>query len=192
MKQESLKLIEEVISTCGRWVCLELSPESLYFEFADVQLYNEAYPYSNNLTLRFGENLFFKIYYNTKESLDSIIEEDNFNSYKEFSFNLKQDMFKFQDIKFLDILENKYENSFSLNTNNPICDFILTFDLEDVGIIVGGDLLNFFNDFESLNESDIRKLSNKWCVYYLDYWFKKNNDKEYNYDYLCESIPLNF
>ncbi|WP_225369883.1 hypothetical protein [Methanobrevibacter arboriphilus] len=46
--------------------------------------------------------------------------------------------------------------------------------------------LIFFNDFESLNDHDIKKLSNQWWVYWVDYWKSKKTDHEYEYDPACE------
>ena len=49
---------------------------------------------------------------------------------------------------------------------------------------------NFFNDFEALDDDEIKRVSNTWMMYYLDYWNKKGTDKEYDEDPLCEEFPL--
>ena len=56
--------------------------------------------------------------------------------------------------------------------------------------MVGGDFVNCFNDFESLDDDEIKRVSNNWILYYLDYWNKKGTDKEYAEDLLCEEFPL--
>ena len=66
------------------------------------------------------------------------------------------------------------------------CDFLLTVALDKIAIVCGANQLHFFNDFESLNDEDIKKLSNQWCVYWLDYWKNKN---KYEYDSSCEVFP---
>ena len=73
---------------------------------------------------------------------------------------------------------------------NENFDFLLCFECEDTAIAVGGDYVNCFNDFESLNDDEIKRVSNNWILYYLDYWNKKGTEKEYEEDLLCEEFPL--
>ena len=167
MKKQTLNLLEDVISTAGEWISLEISSDSLYLEFSNTQLYNDDYPNSTELTLRFGKNIMLNIYYNNLEDIEPLVENNVLTfSFKEFSFKLKNEEFKFQDINYLNDMKELYKFCLNLN-NNKYCDFILVFNLENFGILVGGDILSVFNDFEYLNEFDIKNLSNKWCRDYL-------------------------
>ncbi len=188
MKIQNLKLLEEIISTCGNWTCLEIAPDSIYLEFSNTQIYNDDYPNSTELILRFGENTLLNIYYDEIEDIKQLVNEDNTlnNSFKEFSFKLKKEEFKFQNIEYRETLKKNYKKYLSLN-NNEYSDFTLSFELEKFAIFVGGDLLNLFNDFESLTEFDIKKLSNKWCRHYLKYWNKKLKGEEYTPNQFFES-----
>lgn len=188
MNLKNLKLIEEIISTCGIWTSLEITPDSIYLEFSKTQIYNDDYPNSTELVLRFGENILLNIYYNDKEDIKQIINENNtlINSFKEFSFKIRKEEFKFQNIKYTQKIKKQYKKSLNLN-NNENTDFSLSFKLEKFAITVGGDLLHLFNDFESLSENEIQNLSNKWCREYLNYWNKKRNGENYTPSPIFES-----
>ena len=41
-----------------------------------------------------------------------------------------------------------------------------------------------------LEYDEIKRVSNTWMMYYLDYWNRKGTDKEYDEDPLCEEFPL--
>ena len=216
MDLKSLNLIEDIISTSGRWTWLEISPEALYLEFKDVQLFNpknETIKFedlSSEIAIRFGENIFMAIFFNEIEdvkflglsdNLQDLMEsniinfKDNLMSFhKEFSLNIVKNQFKFQDRDFLKAIASYYKNKNILVENyeegNNGYDFLLCFTAGTVSIAVGGNNIHFFNDFERLNDEDIKNLSNKWCVYYLDYWNKKGTNKEYAFDSVCEALPF--
>ena len=69
-------------------------------------------------------------------------------------------------------------------------DFLLAFTVDRIAVVAGGNVINFFNDSESLNDEDIKKASNNWMVYYLKYWLNKGTPNEYKKDFLCEENPL--
>ena len=108
-------------------------------------------------------------------------------------FSKKVIEFKFQNYDYLSEIEGKYNfkkvlaDKINENENN---DFLLSFECEEIAIAVGGDLINFFNDFEALDDDEIKRVSNTWMMYYLDYWNKKGTDKEYDEDPRCEEFPL--
>ena len=112
--------------------------------------------------------------------------------YQEFS--KKVIGFKFQNHDYLKEIAAKYKfkkvlaDKRSEKGNN---DFLLSFECEEIAIAVGGDFINFFNDFEALDDDEIKRVvSNTWMMYYLDYWNKKGTDKEYDEDPRCEEFPL--
>lgn len=217
MEKKSLNLIEDIISTAGRWTWLEISNDALYFEFKDVQIFNpkndtnKFEDSSSEIAIRFGENIFLAIFYNDIKDVeflglsndlqnlmksDTINFKDNLmNFHKEFSLKIVKNQFKFQDRDYLKAIANFYENKKILVENyedgNNGYDFLLCFTVNNVSIAVGGNNIHFFNDFEQLNDEDIKNLSNKWCLYYLDYWNKKGSNEEYSFDSICEEFPLN-
>ena len=101
--------------------------------------------------------------------------------------------FKFQDYDYLKEITGKYKFKKVLadkRDQNENYDFLLSFECEEIAIAVGGDFINFFNDFESLDDDEIKRVSNTWMMYYLDYWNKKGTDNEYEKDPRCEEFPL--
>ncbi|MDO5850336.1 MAG: hypothetical protein Q4P14_03895, partial [Methanobacteriaceae archaeon] len=137
--------------------------------------------------LNIGESTFNELFCLNKMFSDL----DNPYFYTEFSKKIFR--LKFQDYNLLDELKTKFEfNNILINNNldNSNHDFLLILDCDNVAIAVGGDFIHTFNDSQSLNDDDIKRLSNKWILYYLDYWDKKGTDEEYKEDLLCEENPF--
>ena len=205
MNRNSLNIIEDCISTCGKWVNIEVVSDSIYVEFKQVQLFNnnpnlkENYTYDSNLAIRFAENSFFSILYNNEEDISFLDEIKTYDSSFSISFekNIKEDNFKFQNIDYLNSIIDDYEHetifieNYKNNLENSGPDFILTFISDDIVICVGGNRLHIFNDIESLDDNEVLKLSNKWAKYYLKYWQLKGSPEELDYDPVCEVNPIN-
>ena len=217
MNTRSKEIIEEAISQ-GLWTWLEIdnNSNSLYLEFENLKLSSRPIfdnSYRGELAIRFGQNIYLALFFNKKEDLGFLrFNEDFINQlinedikltdkfpyfYQEFSKRLIK--FKFQDFDYLNEIISKYSIKMDLVDNrkqkenlneNESYDFLLCFECEDVAVIVGGDFINCFNDFESLNDDEIKRVSNNWILYYLDYWNKKGTDKEYEEDLRCEEFPL--
>ena len=197
MKQKTLNLMEGAISAAGKWVWMEIGPDSIQLEFGNVQLYkyelNEFKSHSSMITIRLANNAFFKLFYNDN-NFDNNFEKDFLNPANDTSYDLNNKDFKFQDFNLLEKMENnyKYQKDFLGNTNNNIkngeIDFLLCFTTEQVAVATGGNQIQFFNEFDLLNDEKIKKLSNKWWVYWVDYW--KNEKASYEYDVACEVYPL--
>lgn len=211
MNSRSKEIIEEAISQ-GRWTWLEIdnNSNSLYLEFENLKLSSQPIydnSYRGELAIRFGQNIYFALFFNEKEDLNflrfnedymnQLLESDEFITdrfpyfYQEFLKPITK--FKFQDYDYLDEIKGRYNHKKDLADNrddNKSFDFLLSFECEDIAIAVGGDFVNCFNDFESLNDDEIKRVSNNWILYYLDYWNKKGTDKEYGKDLLCEEFPL--
>lgn len=196
MKQRTLQLMEEAISSAGKWVWFELANDSFQIEFEDVQLYKPSSrnkKHSSELAIRLADNGFFSLFYNEIEDINFLSAEGYI--YDDFSFNLLSDGLKFQDFEFSKKTANSYIYEKSL-IGKPFedilegeCDFLLTIRFDKIAIVCGANQLHFFNEFESLNDEDIKRLSNQWCVYWLDYWKSKETDK-YEYDPACEVFPF--
>jgi|GEM_PF-1898492 len=253
MNNRSIKIIEEAISK-GKWTWLEFdnNSNSIYLEFINLRLSSNPilnkYSYKGELAIRFGQNIYFSIFYNDCDDLKFLnLDNDLFNKiflsdelltdfysyfYKEFSLDVVD--FKFNDFDFLNkikndfsktnILINNCKRDYSINSNNSnstidsavscsdsavsccdsansssdstsssigsFSDFLLCFRCENIAIVVGGNFVNCFNDFETLNDDDIKRLSNNWYLYFLNYWNKKGTDEELEFDLLCEEFPL--
>ena len=211
MNSRSKEIIEEAISQ-GRWTWLEIdnNSNSLYLEFENLKLSSQPIydnSYRGELAIRFGQNIYFALFFNKKEDLNflrfnedymnQLLESDEFITdrfpyfYQEFLKPITK--FKFQDYDYLDEIKGRYNHKKDLADNrddNKIFDFLLSFECEDIAIAVGGDFVNCFNDFESLNDDEIKRVSNNWILYYMDYWNKKGTEKEYEVDLLCEEFPL--
>lgn len=211
MNNRSKEIIEEAISQ-GKWTWLEIdnNSNSLYLEFENLKMSSQTIfdnSYRGELAIRFGQNIYLAMYFNDREDLGFLrFNEDFFNQliggevkltdkfpyfYQEFSLNINK--FKFQDYAYLNEIIESYGNEKSLVDNrkeNEGYDFLLCFECEKIAIVVGGDFINCFNDFESLDDDEIKRVSNNWILYYMDYWNKKGTDKEYDEDLLCEEFPL--
>lgn len=211
MNNRSKEIIEEAISQ-GKWTWLEIdnNSNSLYLEFENLKMSSQTIfdnSYRGELAIRFGQNIYLALYFNDREDLGFLrFNEDFINPlidveikltdkfpyfYQEFSLNINK--FKFQDYAYLNEIIESYGNEKSLVDNrkeNEDYDFLLCFECEKIAIVVGGDFINCFNDFESLDDDEIKRVSNNWILYYMDYWNKKGTDKEYDEDLLCEEFPL--
>ena len=201
MKQKTLNLMEEAISAAGEWVWMEIAIDSIQLEFTNVQLYspklNESEPHSSTIAIRFSDNVFFKVFF-PEENYEKLAK-DFFNPFSEISYSLNNQNFKFQDFKLFEKLKKDFPhqkdlkvNSNNNNNNNNIqngeIDFLLCFKTDKVAVATGGNQIQFFNEFNVLNDEEIKKLSNKWWVYWVDYW--KNKNHSYEYDIACEVYPL--
>ena len=211
MNNRSKEIIEEAISQ-GKWTWLEIdsNSNSLYLEFENLKLSSQSIfdnSYRGELAILFGQNICLSLFYNKKEDLSFLrLNKDYFNElinsnqyitekfpyfYQEFTKSIKK--FKFQDNDYLKEIREKYSSQKDLvdmRNENKSYDFSLAFECEDIAVVVGGDFINCFNDFESLNDDEIKMVSNNWMLYYMDYWNKKGTDKEYAEDLLCEEFPL--
>ena len=217
MNNRSREIIEEAISQ-GIWTWLEVdnNSNSLYLEFENLKISSQAIfdnKYRGELAIRFGQNIYLALFFNKKEDLSFLrLSNDYLNElidsnrpitdrfpyfYQEFSKKLIK--FKFNDYDYLKEISEAYHSQKVLVDNRSQkendaekneYDFLLSFECEDVALAVGGDFVNCFNDFESLNDDEIKRVSNNWILYYLDYWNKKGTDNEYDLDLLCEEFPL--
>ena len=211
MNNRSKEIIEEAISQ-GKWTWLEVdnNSNSLYLEFENLKMASQPIfdnSYRGELAIRFGQNIYLSLFFNKKEDLSFLkFNEEYLNQfldsnqfiterfpyfYQEFSKKVQK--FKFQDGEYLNEIEGKYVNKKDLLDNrneNKACDFSLLFECDGLAVSVGGDFVNCFNDFESLNDDEIKRVSNNWILYYMDYWNKKGTSKEYPADLLCEEYPL--
>jgi len=189
--------MEEAISSAGRWTWVELANDSIQLEFEDVQLYKpslEKYDkHSSEIAIRLADNAFFTLFYNKDNDINFDI--DFLENLNDFSYKVSNEGLRFQNFDFFKKIVNSYNHrkilagkSFEDNYEIEV-DFLLCIAFEDIAIACGANQLNFFNDFEALNDEDIKRLSNQWWVYWMDYWKAKEADNRYEHDPACEAIP---
>ena len=192
MNTRSLKLIREVIVNSGKWTSLDVSQDSIYITFKDVELGTPKADENSSLVVRFAADSFFTAFYNNIWDIDFLSRYDFKNHLlsEEFVFNVR-------DVRFIDFeyLNNffynyKKEKSFSVvdefSIHNIRNDFFMLFETDEIAVVVGGNQMDFFTAYERLDDASLRELSNQWMLYFLKYHLKRNIIK----DPMCENHPL--
>ena len=193
MKSNSLKLIEDVIGNFAKLASVEISGDSIYLEFIDVELGNPKNENDLTLSMRFGDNSFLTVFYDNIWDIDFV---SNFNYKYHF---LREDLLL--DVRKIRFLDFEYLNTFFYNyskqknfsqdrefdVHNIRCDFFCLIEFGDIAIAVGGNELDFYTPSERLDDNRLKELSNQWMMYYLTYHQKRNIIK----DPMCENHPLN-
>lgn len=192
MNGRSLKLIRDVIINSGKWTSIEISQDSIYLEFKDVELGvpNEMDDFS--LTVRFALDSFITIFYNNIWDID-FLSKYNFKK----QLLSEEVFFEIEDIKFVDFeylntffYDFKKEKTISVvedfNIHNIRNDFFMLIKTKELAVAVGGNQMDFFTKDERLTDASLRDLSNQWMLYFLKYHLKRNIIK----DSMCENHPL--
>ena len=192
MNGRSLKLIREVIINSGKLTSIEISQDSIYMDFQDVELGVPKETEDFTLTVRFAVDSFFTVFYNNIWDIE-FLSKYNFKSQLLSEYVLLD----VEDIRFVDFeyLNNffydyKKEKSISVvedfNIHNIRCDFFMLIKTKEIAIVVGGNQLDFFTKHEKLDDASLRELSNQWMLYFLKYHLKRNIIK----NPMCENHPL--
>ena len=192
MNVRSLKLIREVMVNSSKWTSIEISQDSIYLQFRDVELGTPKSDESFSLVVRFADDSFFTVFYKNIWDID-FLSRYNYN-YKLLSEEVK---FNVKDVKFIDFeFLNKFFYDFKkektisysddFDIHNIRNDFFMLIEMDDIAIVAGGNQMDFFSPFERLDDSSLRELSNQWMLYFLKYQQKINIIK----DPMCENHPL--
>lgn len=192
MNRRSLKLIREVIINSGKWSSIEISQDSIYLQFRDVELGTPKMDEYFSLVVRFAMDSFFTAFYNNIWDID-FLSKYNFKN----KLLSEEVLFKVKDIRFIDFeylnkffTDYKKEKSISVvedfNIHNITNDFFMLFETDEIAIVVGGNQMDFFSPFERLDDVSLRELSNQWMLYFLKYHQKRNIIG----DPMCENHPL--
>ena len=192
MNTRSLKLIREVMINSGKVTSVEISQDSIYIEFKDVELGNPKSNEEMSLTVRFAEDSFFTVFYNNIWDVDFMSKYDYKKQLlsQEIFFDIKE--IKFIDFEYLNTFFYNFKSEKSISSvedfsiHNIRNDFFMLVDTKDVGFAVGGNQMDFFTPFERLDDASLRELSNEWMLYFLNYHLKRNIIK----DPMCENHPL--
>ncbi|MBQ6511924.1 hypothetical protein [Methanobrevibacter sp.] len=194
MNGRSLKLIREVLINSGKLTSIEISQDSIYLEFKDVELGvpNEMEDFS--LTVRFASDSFITIFYNNIWDIDFLSKYDFKNQLLS-----EEIFFEIEDIKFVDFeylntffYDYKKEKTISViedfSIHNIRNDFFMLIKTKEMAVAVGGNQMDFFTKDERLTDASLRDLSNQWMLYFLKYHLKRNIIK----DPMCENHPLEY
>ena len=192
MNTRSLKLIRDVMINSGKVTSIEISHDSIYLEFKNVELGNPKSNEEMSLTVRFAEDSFFTVFYNNIWDVDFMSKYDYKKQLlsQEISFDIKE--IKFIDFEYLNTFFYNFKSEKSISSvedfsiHNIRNDFFMLVDTKDVGFAVGGNQMDFFTPFERLDDASLRELSNEWMLYFLNYHLKRNIIK----DPMCENHPL--
>lgn len=192
MNIRSLKLIREVMINSGKWISIEISQDSIYLSFRDVELGTPRDDENFTFTVRFAEDSFFTAFYNNIWDID-FLSKYNFKNQllsEEVIFNIKE--VKFIDFEYLNTFFYNYKKNKSVSVvddfdiHNIRNDFFMLIETDEIAIVVGGNQMDFFSPFERLDDASLRELSNEWMLYFLRYHLKRNIIK----DPMCENHPL--
>ena len=194
MNTRSLKLIREVLINSGKWTSLEISQDSIYLQFRDVELGTPRADESFSLVVRFAEDSFFTAFYSNIWDIDFMSKYDFKNHLlsEEFKFNIKE--VKFIDFEYLNTFFYNFKKEKSVSVvedfdiHNIRNDFFMLVETEEMALAVGGNQMDFFSPFERLDDHSLRELSNDWMLYFLKYQQKLNIVK----DPMCENHPLKY
>ncbi len=192
MNTRSLKLIRDVIINSGKWTTIEISQDSIYIGFKDVELGTPKHDEDLSLTVRFAGDSFFTAFYNNIWDVD-FLSKYNFKN----QLLSEEVYFEVKDIRFIDF---EYLNTFFYNfkkektvsvvedfdIHNIRNDFFMMVETKEIAFVVGGNQMDFFSPFERLDDASLREMSNQWMLYFLSYHLKRNLIK----DPMCENHPL--
>ena len=192
MNGRSLKLIRDVIVNSGKWTSIEISQDSIYLEFKDVELGVPKETEDFSLTVRFALDSFFTVFYNNIWDIE-FLSKYNFKN----QFLSEEVLFEIEEIKFIDFeylntffYDYKKEKSISViddfSIHNIRNDFFMLIKTNEIAVVVGGNQMDFFTKYERLTDASLRELSNQWMLYFLNYHLKRNIIK----DKMCENHPL--
>jgi hypothetical protein len=193
MNNNSLRLIEDVIINFAKLASIEISSDSVYLEFIDVELGNPKRDNDLSLSMRFAKNSFVSIFYDNIWDIDFISNFDYRNHYLHDEPILDVRKIKFLDFEYLNTFFYNYSKQKDFTTDNEFdvhnirTDFFCLIEFANIGIVVGGNEMDFFTPTERLDDNILKELSNQWMMYYLTYHQKRNIIK----DPMCENHPFN-
>lgn len=193
MNNRSLKLIREVIINSGKLVSVEMSQDSIYLEFSDVELGVPKETEDFTITVRFAVDSFITVFYDNIWDIDFLAKYNFKNQLlsEEVLYDIEE--LKFVDFEYLNTFfyDFKKEKTISVvedfDIHNIRNDFFILIRTREIAIVVGGNQMDFFTKEERLDDTSLRELSNQWMLYFLKYHKKRNILIK---DPMCENHPL--
>ncbi|WP_296795027.1 hypothetical protein [uncultured Methanobrevibacter sp.] len=193
MKSNSLKLIEDVVGNFAKLASVEISEDSIYLEFIDVELGVPKNDDDLTLSMRFAKNSFLTVFYDNIWDIDFVSHFNYRNHFLQEDVLLDVRKIRFLDFEYLNTFFYNYskQKDFTLDkefdVHNIRCDFFCLIEFGDIAIAVGGNEMDFFTPTQRLDDGLLKELSNQWMMYYLTYHQKRNIIK----DPMCENHPFN-
>ncbi len=193
MRNDSLKLIEDVIGNFAKLASVEISGDSIYLEFIDVELGNPKNDEDLSLSMRFAKNSFFTVFYDNIWDIDFVSSFSYKNHFLQEELLLDVGRIRFLDFEYLNTFFYNYQKQkdFSLepeyDVHNIRADFFCLLEFSNIAIVVGGNEMDFFTPTSRLDDNILKELSNQWMMYFLTYHQKRNIIK----DPMCEKHPFN-
>lgn len=193
MKSNSLKLIEDVVGNFAKLSSVEISEDSIYLEFIDVELGVPKNDDDLTLSMRFAKNSFFTVFYDNIWDIDFISSFNYKNHFLQEDLLLDVRKIRFLDFEYLNTFFYNYSKQKDFTMDNEFdvhnirCDFFCLIEFGEIAIAVGGNEMDFFTPTQRLDDSLLKELSNQWMMYYLTYHQKRNIIK----DPMCENHPFN-
>lgn len=193
MRNDSLKLIEDVIGNFAKLASVEISGDSIYLEFIDVELGNPKNDEDLSLSMRFAKNSFFTVFYDNIWDIDFVSNFNYKNHFLQEELLLDVGRIKFLDFEYLNTFFYNYQKQkdFSLeaeyDVHNIRADFFCLLEFSNIAIVVGGNEMDFFTPTSRIDDNILKELSNQWMLYFLTYHQKRNIIK----DPMCEKHPFN-
>lgn len=172
MNGRSLKLIREVIVNSGKLTSIEMSQDSIYLEFKDVELGVPKETEDFSLTVRFALDSFMTVFYNNIWDIE-FLSRYSYNSQllsEEVLYDVEE--IKFVDFEYLNefFYDYKKEKTISVvedfSIHNIRNDFFMLVKTKEIAIAVGGNQMDFFTKYERLDDASLRELSNQWMLYF--------------------------
>ena len=193
MNTRSLKLIREVMVNSGKWISIEISQDSIYLEFKDVELGTPKETEDFFLTVRFAVDSFITIFYDNIWDIDFLAKYNYKNQLLSERVLFDIEEVKFIDFEYLNTFFHDYKKDKTISIvedfdiHNIRNDFFMLIKTKEIAIVVGGNQMDFFTNHERLDDSSLRELSNQWMLYFLKYHQKRNIIIK---DPMCENHPL--
>ena len=162
MNVRSLKLIREVMTNSGILTSVEISQDSIYLEFKDVELgvpkESEDFP----LIVRFASESFFTVFYNNIWDIE-FLSRYNYKS----QLLSEEVLYEVEEIKFVDF---EYLNEFFYDYKNQLLSEEFVFNVKDVKFIDFEYLNKFFYNFKKdkvisvVEDFDIHNIRNDFFM----------------------------
>ena len=193
MRNDSLKLIEDVIGNFAKLASVEISGDSIYLEFIDVELGNPKNGEDLSLSMRFAKNSFFTVFYDNIWDIDFVSSFNYKNHFLQEELLLDVGRIRFLDFEYLNTFFYNYQKQkdFSLeveyDVHNIRADFFCLLEFSNIAIVVGGNEMDFFTPTSRLDDNILKELSNQWMLYFLTSHQQRNIIK----DPMCEKHPFN-
>ena len=144
MNTRSLKLIRDVMINSGKWTSIEISQDSIYLGFKNVEL-GDPKSGDMSLTVRFAEDSFLSVFYNNIWDVDFLSRYDYKNQLlsEEMDFDVKD--IKFIDFEYLNTFFGNYKSEKTISSieefsvHNIRNDFFMLVETRDIAFVAGGN-----------------------------------------------------